>query len=226
MCSRFSLTSPPDAVRRLFGYDEQPDFPPRYNIAPGQPVAVVRTGPNGRRQFHLVRWGLIPSWVKDPGAFATLVNARAESLDDKPSFRGAVRHKRCLVPADGFYEWAGSKGARRPYFVRPRVPGPIAFAALYEEWMGADGSEIDTMAIVTVPANRIVATIHDRMPAILPVEAFADWLDCRNVRADEAMRLLAPAPDDLLDAFEVSTAVNDPGAHGPDLQLPLRPTLF
>ncbi len=200
MCSRYSLTSPPETVRRLFGYPETPGFPPRETIAPTEPVAIVRTGPNGARQFHLVRWGLIPGWCKDPSTFKTLINARAETLLDKASFRTSIRHKRCLVPADGFYEWQGPKGARRPFFIRPRRSGPIALAALYEDWLGADGSELETMAIITVPANRTVASVHDRMPAILAPEHFATWLDVRNIRAKEAMALLRPAPDDQ---FEV-----------------------
>lgn len=225
MCSRYSLTSPPELVRRLFGYEETPDFPPRYDIAPTEPVAIVRTGPNGRRQFHLVRWGLIPGWCKDPGNFRTLINARAETLLDKASFRTGIRHKRCLVPADGFYEWHGPKGRRTPFFFRPRSAGPIALAAIYEEWLGADGSEIETMAIITVPANRVVAPIHDRMPALLPADRFKDWLDVRNIRADEAIRMLVPAPDDWLEATKVMPANRVPGGGSdqPDgpRQLPL-----
>jgi putative SOS response-associated peptidase YedK len=226
MCSRYSLTSPPEAVRQMFRYDEAPDFPPRYNIAPTQPVAIVRQAPSGPRHFQLVRWGLIPSWCKDPGAFTTLINARAETLLEKPSFRGAVRHKRCLVPADGFYEWTGPKGAKRPFLIRPRAGGPLAFAGLAEDWLGADGSEIDTMAIVTVPANATVAPIHDRMPAIVPPEAFDAWLDCRGVRAEEAMALIGPAPADQLEMLEVNAKLNNPRAEGPELQQAVRTMLF
>jgi putative SOS response-associated peptidase YedK len=226
MCSRYSLTSPPEAVRALFGYEDEPDFPPRYNIAPTQPVAIVRVGPAGRREFRLVRWGLIPSWCKDPGNFTTLINARLETLAEKASFRAAVRHKRCLVPADGFYEWTGPKGAKRPFLIRSRTPGPMAFAGLYEEWMGPDGSEMDSMAIITMPANRTMSHLHDRMPAILPPDAFATWLDCRNVRAEEAMAVIQPAPETLLETIEVSSKLNNPRAEGADLQQPCRTTLF
>jgi putative SOS response-associated peptidase YedK len=226
MCSRYSLTSPPEAVRQLFGYEETPEFPPRYNIAPTQPVAIVRRGPNGRRQFQLVRWGLIPSWCKDPASFSTLINARAETLLEKASFRGAVRHKRCLVPANCFFEWTGPKGAKRPFMIRPRDGGPIALAGLYEDWMGADGSEIETMAIVTVAANDTVRPLHDRMPAILPPAAFETWLDVRNVRAEEAVALLTPAPTSLLEAVEVSSKLNNPRAEGRDLHETVRTTLF
>jgi len=152
MCSRYSLTSPPEAVRAYFRCDNEAVFPPRYNIAPSQPVAIVRNKPQGGREMALVRWGLIPAWVKDPRAFKMLINARAESAVDKPSFRAAMRHRRCLIPADGFYEWKGAPGAKRPHLVKPRAGGPMALAGIFENWLGADGSEIETVAILTVAA--------------------------------------------------------------------------
>ena len=153
MCSRYSLTSPPEAVRRLFDCAAVDEFPPRYNIAPTQPVLIARLDPKGARQLRLVRWGLIPSWVKDPREFATLINARAETASDKPSFRGAMRHRRCLVPADGFYEWTGGRGTKQPHFIRLNDNELFAFAGLSEIWLGADGSEIETMAILTTRAQ-------------------------------------------------------------------------
>lgn len=226
MCSRYSLTSPHEAVRRVFGYVNDEPFPPRYNIAPTQPVAIVRTSAAVARELALVRWGLIPPWVKDPGQFSTLINARAESLAEKPSFRGAYRHKRCLVPADGFYEWIGKPGAKRPHLIRPVAGGPIAFAGLYEQWMGAEGSEIDTMAIITVAANRTVGAIHDRMPAIIAPDHFEEWLDCRGREPREVAHLLAPAADDLLAIVEVDAQLNNPRNEGAHLQTPVRTTLF
>jgi putative SOS response-associated peptidase YedK len=178
MCSRYSLTSPHEAVRAYFRYVNEAPFPPRYNIAPSQPVAIVRTAMNGARELALVRWGLIPGWVKDPREFKMLINARAETAADKPSFRAAIRHRRCLVPADGFYEWTGAPGAKRPHLIRPRHGGPMAMAGIFEHWQGADGSEIETLAILTVAANRTMSVFHDRMPAILPPEHFDVWLDC------------------------------------------------
>jgi putative SOS response-associated peptidase YedK len=165
MCARYVITSPADAVRALFGYDERPNFPPRYNVAPTQPIPVARLF-NGARSYALVRWGLLPAWVKDPKTFSLLVNARGESVLGKPSFRNAMRRRRCLIPADGFYEW--SAGApKRPYFVRPKSGAPIAFAGLWETWTGPNGEEVDTAAIVTTRANRALAAIHDRMPVIV-----------------------------------------------------------
>jgi putative SOS response-associated peptidase YedK len=218
MCSRYSLTSPPEAVRAYFGYVNEAPFPPRYNIAPTQPVAIVRTAVNGDRELVLVRWGLIPSWVKDPATFATLINARAETASSKPSFRGAMRHHRCLVPANGFYEWTGAAGSRQPYLVRPVQGGPIAFAGIWEHWLGADGSEIETMAILTTSASRGLAWLHDRMPVILPPEAFDIWLDCRSGSARDVEALLLPARDGLLEAVAVSTLLNNPRNEGPQVQ--------
>ena len=226
MCPRYALTGRPPSIAAYFKLGEIDPFPPRYNIAPTQPVGIVRIGHRRERQFVLVRWGLIPPWVKDPREFSTLINARAEGATTKPSFRGAMRHKRCLVPADGFYEWSGGKGARRPHLVRRRDGGPMALAGLYEDWMGADGSEIETMAILTVPANGTVGRVHDRMPAILSPEDFDAWLDCRAVLAEAAAELLRPAPDDLLEVVEIGPEIGNPRNEGPELQQPLRPGLL
>jgi putative SOS response-associated peptidase YedK len=208
MCGRYVILSTPEAIRALFGYPEQPNFPPRYNVAPTQPIPIVRLA-EGKRQFVLMRWGLIPSWVKDPKTFSLLINARAESVVDKPAFRAAVRRRRCLIPADGFYEWKDVGGRKQPYFVRlNKSGGPFAFAGLWETWTGPNGEEIDTAAIVTTNANRTLSAIHSRMPVILSPEAFDLWLDCAHVDATIAAALLVPARDDLLEAYEISPAVN------------------
>ncbi|MGE0765501.1 MAG: SOS response-associated peptidase [Hyphomicrobiaceae bacterium] len=226
MCSRYNLTSPTEAVRAYFRIAASDTFPPRYNIAPTEPVAIVRMAPDGTRELRLVRWGLIPGWVKDPRDFRLIVNARAESAAEKPSFRGGLRHRRCLVPANGFYEWTGPARARIPSLLRPRAGGLLALGAIAEHWLGADGSEVETMAIMTVPANGTIAPLHDRMPVILAPEAFDRWLDCRRGEANSIADLLASAPDDLLEAVEVNPALNRPGRDGPDLLLPPRPRLL
>jgi putative SOS response-associated peptidase YedK len=207
MCGRYVITSAPEAIRRLFGYIEQPNFPPRYNVAPTQAVPIVRFV-EGKRQFALVRWGLIPSWVKDPRTFSLLINARGESVVDKPAFRAAMRRRRCLFPADGFYEWKEEGGRKRAYFIRPKSGGPIAFAGLWETWTGPNGEEQETAAVVTTNANQTCAAIHDRMPAIIAPQAFDMWLDSGKVDAKIAEALIAPAPESLLEVYEVSTAVN------------------
>lgn len=220
MCNRYFLTSSPDAVRRTFGYAETPEFPPRYNIAPTQPVAIVHYGLSRQPEFRLVRWGLVPAWWKNPRELPNFFNARAEGLLDKPSFRGPFRHRRCLVPADGFYEWTGEKGRRVPHAVRPRSGGPIAFAGLHEIWLGADGSELETMAIITVAAAGTLARLHDRMPAILPPSDFAAWFDPRT-KAEAAHAMLRPVTDDELMVTEVARRVNDARNDGPDLLAPV-----
>jgi putative SOS response-associated peptidase YedK len=220
MCGRYAITSAPEAIRRLFGYDEQPNFPPRYNVAPTQPVPIVRTV-EGKRRFALVRWGLIPAWVKDPRAFSLLINARGESLGDKPAFRAAMRYRRCLFPADGFYDWRREGERATPHYVRLKAGGPIALAGLWENWMGPYGEEMETAAIVTTRANRMLASIHPRMPVIVPPEAFDLWLDSGKVDATTAAALIAPAPEDMLDAYEVSPAVNSAGNDTPDLIAPV-----
>jgi len=220
MCSRYSLTSPHEAVRSYFKYRNEAVFPPRYNIAPTQPVGIVRAGEQGVREFHLVRWGLIPSWVKDPRAFTTLINARAETALTKPPFRAGLKYRRCLVPADGFYEWTGAKGAKRPHLARPKHGGPFAMAGIWESWLGADGSEMDSMAILTVAANETMTPIHDRMPAILGPETFEAWLDVRQTPAEAAALLLAPAPAGLLEVIEVNPKLNNPRNDSPEVQEP------
>jgi putative SOS response-associated peptidase YedK len=219
MCGRYVIISTPAAIRALFGYGEQPNFPPRYNVAPTQPIPVVRLA-DGKRSFALMRWGLLPSWVKDPKTFPLLINARGESVLQKPAFRNAMRRRRCLIPADGFYEWQGggnAGGPKRPYFVRAKrrtqtgtdaSAPPLAFAGLWETWTGPNGEELDTAAIITTSANRTLSAIHDRMPVFVPPSAFDLWLDSANVEADVAAALIRPADEGLLEAYEVSTAVN------------------
>lgn len=204
MCGRFVITSPPGALRELFGYWEKPNFPPRHNIAPTQPVPVIHPK-NGARHFSLMRWGLIPSWMKAPPQ-SVLINARAETILEKPSFRGGVRHRRALMPADGFYEWHA--GTKEPYFIRLKSGEPFAMAAIWDEWMGADGSEIASAAVVTVAANAALRPVHHRMPAILPAQAWAAWLDADGVSAGDAVRLLQSLAEDALTVYRVSNRVN------------------
>jgi putative SOS response-associated peptidase YedK len=226
MCSRYNLTSPPEAVRAYFGYPDTPNFPARYNIAPTQPIAVVARDREGVRRFRLMRWGLLPSFVKDPKKFPTLINARAEDVLVKASFRNAMRWRRCLVPADGFYEWTGEKGKRRPFLLRPRKPHLIAFAGIYERWRDGKGDEIDTVAILTCDSNRTVSALHDRMPVVLPPEHFAAWLDVKGTSPEEAAALLKPAPDDLFEAIEMHPKINDSKREEPDILEPLQPSLL
>ncbi|WP_332680492.1 SOS response-associated peptidase [Bosea sp. (in: a-proteobacteria)] len=222
MCGRYAVTLPPEAMRQAFAYREQPNFPPRYNIAPTQPVPVVRQD-QGARQFLLMRWGFIPGWVKDPKSFPLVINIRGESVAEKPSFRAAFARRRCLLPADGFYEWPRGGGQRqqerRPYLFRRPDRGFFAFAALWETWHSADGSEIDTVALVSGPANGLMAAIHERCPVILAPEDYDAWLD-PNAEPARLTALLRPPPDALLEMTMVGAAVNKVANDGPELQQP------
>ena len=226
MCSRYSLTSPPEAIGKLFAVTVEEAFPPRYNIAPTEPVLIVRNGERGARELVLVRWGLIPSWVKDPREFSTLINARSETAAEKPSFRGAMRHRRCLVPTDGFYEWTGKAGAKRPHLVRLEDHKPFAFAGIWENWLGADGSEMQTMAILTTSANTDMSAVHDRMPVIVGDRDFSRWLDVKPGTAEGVLDLLHPIEDGRLEIVEVNPKLNNPRNEGPELQTPVRTTLL
>ncbi|MEZ5841776.1 MAG: SOS response-associated peptidase [Hyphomicrobiales bacterium] len=223
MCGRYSLTAAPEEVRARFGYVEQPNFPPRYNIAPTQPIAVIFADA-GERHFALARWGLLPSWVKDPAAFPLLINARSETAATKPAFRAAMRHRRCLIPANGFYEWGpGTAGRRQPYWCAPKDGGLVAFAGLLETYADPNGSEIDTAAILTTAANRRLRPVHDRMPAVILPEDFAAWLDTAGVSPQEAGRMLKPANDALFEPVPVSLAVNRTGNDSAALQKRIPP---
>ena len=207
MCGRYTIIAPPKVLRALFGYEEQPNFPPRYNVAPTQPIPIVRLI-DGKRHFALVRWGLLPSWVKNPTAFTLLINARGETVAEKPAFRAAMKRRRCLIPADGFYEWKADGPRKQPYFIRARAGDPFAFAGLWETWTGPNGEELETGTIITTTANRKLAAIHGRMPVIVPTDAFDLWLNSADVDLTTASALIAPAPENLLEAFPVSTDVN------------------
>jgi putative SOS response-associated peptidase YedK len=221
MCGRYCITSAPAAIRALLRYAEQPNFPPRYNVAPTQPVPIVRVM-EGQRQFALARWGLIPAWVDDPRNFSLLINARAETVNDKPAFKNAMKRRRCLFPADGFYEWKADATGKRPYFARSKSGGPIAFAGLWETWMGPNGEEMETAAIVTTQANPEMAAVHWRAPVIVPPEQFEMWLDCANVDEHAAAELIKPAPAGSMEVYEVSSAVNRVVNDSPDLLEPYR----
>lgn len=221
MCGRFSLTAEPDELAGLFELDELGAFPPRYNIAPTQPILTVGVSPAGEREAKLVRWGLIPHWVKDPATFTLIINARSETAATKASFRSAMRHRRVLVPASGFYEWYrpdDKKKPKQPYWIRPSGNGPIAFAGLVETWMGADGSEMDTGCILTTESNDQIGNIHHRMPVVIRPRDFDRWLDCFNNEPREVADLLQPVEDGFFEAIPVGTAVNKVANSGPEIQ--------
>ena len=223
MCGRYIVTSPLDLLRQRFGFiGDAPDYRPRYNLAPRQraPTVVDREG----RLIVMMTWGLVPSWTKELAKAPRPINARAETAPGLPSFRGPFRHGRVLVPATGFFEWQGTKGTkgRAPVLFRRRDGEPFAFAGLSDRWHSPDGRVLETFTILTVPPNDLIASVHDRMPAILRSEHEASWLDPATLTA-EACSLLASLPAEEMEAFEVSSAVNSPTVDRPDLIIPARP---
>lgn len=220
MCGRFVITSPPAAIRQVFGYIEQPNFPPRYNIAPTQPVPVVLLE-QGARHFRLMRWGLVPAWVKDPKKFTLLINARSETVQDKPAFKNAIRRRRCLVPADGYYEWHVSGDRKRPYFIYRADRKPFGLAGLAETWVGPNGEEVDTVAIVTAAASPDLAVLHHRVPVTIAPDAFEQWLDCTSDSAEGVMALLTGPGKGEFAWHEISTRVNRVANDDAQLLLPI-----
>lgn len=221
MCGRFALSITPARFARVFGC-AAPAAPARWNIAPDSPIVVVRTGATGVREAALVRWGLLPPWSSDPVDPARQINARVETAAEKPMFRAAFRRRRCLVPADGFYEWQKrGTGPSQPFFVRYRDGGPMAFAGLWWRTRLADGGELDSCAILTMDALPSIRGIHHRMPVLVPPEQFDLWLD-PSVRDPALLRaLLAPPEEDAVEAVPVDRRVNDPRNEGPELVAPV-----
>jgi putative SOS response-associated peptidase YedK len=211
MCGRFTLFEADKILSREFGVSGAPPRSPRYNIAPSQPVTAVRAAPEGSgRELALLRWGLIPSWSKDPTIGNRLINARAETAREKPSFRNAFRRHRCLIPANGFYEWLRQERGKQPYFVRMRDERLFSFAGLWDRWESPDKGVIETCTILTTAANAVLAPIHDRMPVILPPGEYDRWLDPALKDLDALAPLLVPFPPEEMLAFPVSPRVNTP----------------
>jgi putative SOS response-associated peptidase YedK len=215
MCGRFSLFTSGTDLAEWLGLPEVPALEPRYNIAPTQPVAAVRAGPGGGRELVRLRWGLVPPWAADPGAGPPLINARSESVADKPSFRTAFRQRRCLVPADGFYEWARHAGKRQPIHFRLRDGRPFAFAALWERWQAPGAPAVESCAILTTAANELVRQAHDRMPAILDPTGCGEWLDPAARDPAALAAWLRPFPAEAVTACPVGSWVNNPRNEGP-----------
>jgi len=222
MCGRFTLTADPNDLREAFPWLNIPEAPsPRYNISPTQPVAVV---PNdGKNQIDYYVWGLIPFWSKDPSLGSRMINARSETLHEKPAFKSAFRRRRCLIPASGFYEWKATKDqkAKIPMYIQLKSGKPFGFAGLWERWESPDGSTIFSCAIITTQPNELIQGIHDRMPVILPPEAYSRWLDSNEQPVQELSKLLFPYPAAEMMAYPVSRMVNKPENDHPSLIQPV-----
>ena len=215
MCGRFAFF-----VKGQFGYESlQLSEPPRferYNIAPSQEILAIRTAPEaGRPEWVMLRWGLVPFWSKEPGGKRPLINARAEGIETKPSFRGPIRHRRCIVPASGFYEWRREGSGKQPYFVRPAAAEVFALAGIWDHWEGKQGEVIESVAIITTSANELMQPIHDRMPVILEEEDVAEWI-APATKFEKALTMLKPYSAARMMTYPVSSVVNSARHDGPE----------
>jgi putative SOS response-associated peptidase YedK len=215
MCGRFNLRANPRQIQEAFDVLRVPEISPRYNIAPTQTILAIRQTDDGREAVP-VRWGLIPSWAKDLKIGSSLINARADTVATKPAFRSAFKRRRCLIPASGYYEWRGAKGAKQPFHIHRKDDGLLAFAGLWERWEPPDAEPVESATIITTDANQTLAEVHDRMPVILSPPEFTTWLDAETPR-EQIELLLRPASEDLLEFDAIRKNVNDARNEGPNL---------
>ena len=221
MCGRLTLTVNPDELEKTFSeYTFPSKFAPRFNIAPTQPVLAIPNDDKNEADFFV--WGLIPMWAKDPAIGNRLINARGETLAEKPAFRSSLKYKRCLILADGFYEWKGAPGrkTKTPFFIHMKDRKPFAFAGLWDSWNSPDGSLIKSCTIITTEPNDLTAIIHNRMPVILHPRDYAKWLDPAPQTPEHLKPLIKPFPAEEMNAFPVSTLVNTPANDSPELIVP------
>lgn len=222
MCGRYTITINVDQIRTELGIIQMPDgYAPRFNVAPSQPVAVVLSAEE--RKASWLKWGLIPFWAKDASIASKLINARSETVTEKPAFKNAFLKRRCLLLADGFYEWkrgGGEKGRSQPFYIKRQDSKPFAFAGLWEHWRSPEGTEVHTCTILTCEANPLVKSVHDRMPVILDGDRMWAWLSEGNPKAH--FQLLQPYNDQVLTMYPVSMMVNRPDLDRPDLISPIQ----
>lgn len=222
MCGRFAQRTSPKTLAKQFKVSEVPSVEARYNIAPTQNILAVQETPDGR-EMKWLKWGLVPSWAKDASMGARLINARSETVTEKPAFRNAFKRRRCLIPADGFYEWQRTADKKQPYFFQLKEEQLFGFAGLWDSWKGEDGSVIESCTILTTEANEVLAPVHNRMPVILHQDDYDLWLD-EDERKQELLKdLLQPYPASEMISYPVSTLVNSTRNKGADLieQLPI-----
>lgn len=217
MCGRFTFTQPENLVTEVFQLSSSPTLSPRYNIAPTQSVpTVLLDSDDGERQFKMLRWGLIPSWAKDMKMGAALINARAETVAEKPAFRSAFKRRRCLILADGFYEWQQQEKKKQPYYFRLQEGKLFAFAGLWERWEKGEGDAIESCTIITTEANELMQPFHDRMPVILDPKDYEKWLDSQVQKPESLQSLLQPYQSEEMTVYPVSTKVNNARTDSPD----------
>ena len=220
MCGRYRLTRSDRRLNETFDVEGDFDIAPRYNIAPSQPVLTIRQEPRRRRQFSTMRWGLVPFWAKDSSIGFKTINARGEAIQTTPSFRDPFKSQRCLIPADGFYEWARNGKVKRPYCFEVGEAEVFAFAGLWDTWLDPNGSILESCTILTTTPNLLLSNFHDRMPVILPPENYAAWLTPGNT--DAALEMLKPC-ERMMRSYPVSTRLNQVQNDDPDCAAPLEP---
>jgi putative SOS response-associated peptidase YedK len=216
MCGRFTQRQPTARLKKVFRVEEVPEVEARYNIAPTQNILGVRQSPDGREMTYL-KWGLIPSWAKNTSMGAKLINARNETVAEKPSFREAFKRRRCIIPADGFYEWQRTTSGKQPFFFHMRDDRPFGFAGLWERWEGTGSEAINSCTILTTAANEVLRPVHDRMPVILHPEDYELWLDADTRKPDLIEGMLLPYPAEEMVGYPVSTSINSPRSQGEQL---------
>jgi putative SOS response-associated peptidase YedK len=222
MCGRYTLSTPTDLLSNLYELETDVTTEPRFNIAPTQEAPVIRASPEtGNRRLDLLRWGLVPFWAKDLAIGNRMINARSETVAEKPAYRVSLRKRRCLIPADGFYEWQATGGVKQPFFFHRKDGHPFVMAGLWDRWEKGDSGPLESFTILTTSPNDIVAPIHKRMPVILEPEYFRSWLDPSLEDLESLMDLLAPTPSSMLEAYPVSTYVNSPAHEGPECVDPI-----
>ena len=221
MCGRFTIDIPPELLFELFGLAEFPRITPRFNIAPTQQVPVIRRYGDGQNHLDFLHWGLIPSWAQDKSIGSKMINARSETVTEKPAFRQAIRYRRCLVPSSGFYEWLTEGKEKQPWYIHLKDGSPMVFAGLWETWKSAEGEVVESCTILTTASNRLVAPLHDRMPVILHPDEYRTWLERTTTDPTGLKKMFQPYPADLMEMWPVSSAVNKVGNDSADLVLPV-----
>lgn len=210
MCGRFDLHLPRELLEEIFGISISYEIRRRYNIAPTQEIAAVRTNLDRERQLDFLKWGLIPSWAKDPSIGSRMINARSETVHEKPSFRTALKHRRCVIPANGFYEWEAVEGKKKPFYLKMKDDKPMLFAGLWDHWKPGDGEEILSCAILTTNSNDLITPLHDRMPVLLGISDIDFWLDPALDQPEHLTHLFQPFPSEEMEMYPVSDMVNSP----------------
>lgn len=222
MCGRFTLQIPPELLAEIFGLIEIPTFPARYNIAPSQLVAVIRQNGDGQNRLDMLHWGLIPSWAKDKSIGNHMINARCETVAEKPAFRHAIKYRRCLVPSSGFFEWKQEGKVKKPLYVTLKDISPMVFAGLWESWKSPEGEVTESCTIITTSSNKLIESLHNRMPVILHHQEYDVWLDREISDPEKLKSLYKPYPPNLMEMYPVSPQVNSPKNEGPGLINPVK----